>query len=402
MKIRVILNHRLIFLVVAVALLGSMASAEVLYVDDINGNDAHPGTEDRPLRSIARAAVMVNNGKEPGPTTIRIKPGAYCITETVMFENSRRYSEDDRLIIEAMVLPDEKDWTPAMMPVVLSTVKGEGSSTEKHAIAIRVEVNHATVRGIKFLGNPRPRTWGYSIFRMNKGLDDLAVTQCLFVGDEQALPYNCPICANGQGLVVDHCIFYKCDIPAIFWDAEGGLSRRNAMRYCIVDGADVAAVWTCQTDLDFDFQHNIITRSQYFWMRAPNNKKKYVVRDCVVTDNKHDSGFGTASAIYGQAGPDVTFNEKNVIRTGKIQLQKPSVTPEALSVVRPREYLHVVPGTLGSDLGAGLFIESSRSAKTASELFIAPQGHTSETIRNDKEAAAKIIAFLDRHLLKKP
>lgn len=224
------LNCRLVFLVAVIAISAPMVNAEVLYVDDTNGNDANPGTD-----------------------------------------------------------------------------------TEKHAIAIKVEVNHTTVQGIKFLGNPRPRTWGYSIFRMNKGLNDLVVTQCMFVGDEQAQPYSCPICANGQGLVVDHCIFYMCDIPAIFWDAEGGVSRGNAMRYCIV------------------------------------------------TDNKYDSGFGTASAIYGQAGPDVTFDEKKVIKTGMIQLQKALVTPEALSVVRPRGYLHVAGGTLGDELGAGLFKEAANT-----------------------------------------
>jgi len=355
MNRRVELNCRLAFLAAVLTILTPIINAEVLYVDDINGNDTNPGTGDKPLRTIARAATIVNDNEEPGPTTIKIKPGAYFITETVAFENSRMYTKNKRFVIEATVLPDDKNWTPAMMPVVLSTVKGEGSTTEKHALAIRVEVNHATVRGIKFLGNPRPRTWGYSIFRMNKGLEDLVVSQCMFIGDEQAMPYNCPICANGQGLVVDHCIFYKCDIPAIFWDAEGGVSRGNAMRYCIVDGADIAAVWVCQTDTDFDFHHNIITRSQYVWMRAPNNKKKYVVSDCVITDNKYDSGFGTASKIYGQSGPEVTVEEKNVIKTGTIQLQKAVVTPEALSVVRPRGYLHVIPNTPGSELGAGLF-----------------------------------------------
>ena len=361
MKRREELNCRLVLLVTVIAILAPLVNAEVLYVDDTNGNDANPGTENKPVRTITRAAAIVNESEEPGPTTIKIRPGAYCITETVVFENSRLYSKNKRFIIEATVLPDDKDWIPAMMPVVLSTVKGEGSSTEKHAIAMKVEVNHATVRGIKFLGNPRPRTWGYSIFRMNKGLNDLIVTQCMFVGDEQALPYNSPICANGQGLVVDHCIFYQCDIPVIFWDAEGGLSRGNAMRYCIVDGADIAAVWTCQTDIDFDFHHNIITRSQYFWMRAPNNKKKYIVRDCIVTDNKYDSGFGTASAIYGQTGPEVAFEEKNVIRRGTVQLEKTLVTPESLSVVRPRGYLHVVAGTPGCELGAGLFKKAANT-----------------------------------------
>ena len=386
MKRRDTLNYRLIFLVAVVTILAPIINAEVLYVDETNGNDANPGTEDKPVCTIARAAAMVNGSMEPGPTIIKIMPGAYCITEMVVFENSRRYSENERFVIEATVLPDDKDWTPAKMPIVLSTVKGEGSSTEKHAIALKIEVNHATVRGIKFLGNPRPRTWGYSIFRMGKGLDDLVVTQCMFVGDEQALPYNCPICANGQGLVVDHCIFYKCDIPAIFWDAEGGLSRGNVMRYCIVDGADIAAVWTCQTDIDFDFHHNIITRSQYFWMRAPNNKKKYIVRDCIVTDNKYDSGYGTAAQIFGQTGPEVTFEEKNVIKEGAIELEKVLVTPEALSVVRPREYLHVVPGTLGSDLGAGLFTESVRGTK------IKEQGYRKETYAYKEMDGQEILA----------
>lgn len=361
MNLRNTLDFRLLVLIAVITILSPVVNAEVLYVDDTNGNDENPGTEDKPLRTFARVAALVNDNKEPGPTTIKIKPGAYCITETVAFENSRQYLENKRFVIEAMILPDDEEWTPAMMPVVLSTVKGEGSSTEKHAIALKIEVNHATVRGIKFLGNPRPRTWGYSIFRMGKGLDDLVVTQCMFVGDEQALPYNCPICANGQGLVVDHCLFYMCDIPAIFWDAEGGISKGNAMRYCIVDGADIAAVWTCQTDVDFDFHHNIITRSQYFWMRAPNNKKKYMVHDCIVTDNKYASGFGTASAISGQTGPEVTFEEKNVIKRGTIQLEKALVTPEALSVVRPRGYLHIIPDTLGSELGAGLFRKAANT-----------------------------------------
>jgi hypothetical protein len=354
MKIKM-LTSSFIFMILAISILAQGVIAEVLYVDSQSSNDANPGTKDRPVRTIARAAAIVNDSNESGPTTIRIEPGAYCVTEMVVFENSRQYTNDKRFIIEATVLPDEPNWTPALMPVVLSTVKGEGPNTEKHAIALKIEVSHATVRGIKFLGNPRPRTWGYSIFRANKGLEDLIVTQCLFVGDEQALPYNCPICANGQSLVVDHCIFYKCDIPAIFWDAEGGISKGNAMRYCIIDGADIAAVWTCQTAEDFDFHHNSITRGQYFWMRAPDNQRKYRINDCIVTDNKYNSGYGTASAINGQTGPEVTFDEKNVIREGTIQLEKAIVTADALSVVRPRGYLHIAPGTLGSDLGAGLF-----------------------------------------------
>ncbi len=152
-----------IFVVLVIAILVQGAAAEVLYVDDTKGNDVNPGTKEKPARTIAKAAAIANNSTEPGPTTIKIEPGAHCVEETVEFKNSRQYTKDNRLIIEATVLPDDPNWTPALMPVVLSTVKGDGTETEKHAMALKIEVNHATVRGIKFLGNPRPMTWGYSV-----------------------------------------------------------------------------------------------------------------------------------------------------------------------------------------------------------------------------------------------
>jgi pimeloyl-ACP methyl ester carboxylesterase len=334
--------------------------AEIVYVDSDRGNDTCSGRQDQPVQTIARAAQIVNSSSDPGPTTVRLAPGVYCISETVAFENSRAYAADKRFVIEAAVLPDANDWTPARMPVVISMVQGQGSDTKKFAAALKVEVSHATVRGIKFLGNPRGDTWGYSLFRTGKHLDDLIVTQCLFVGDE-ALPYNIPIIANGQGLLVDHCVFYKCDIPVIFWDAEGGVSRGNAMRYCIVDGADIAALWVCQTADDFEFRHNVITRSQYVWMRAPKNQTTYTMRDCIITDNRYDSGYGTAERVSGPSGPEAPFQQENVVRNGTITLVKPVMTPEALSV-RPRDYLHVAPGSPGYDLGAGLFTRPSLPA----------------------------------------
>ena len=83
------LNRRLIFLVIVVALLGSMVNAEVLYVDDTNGNDAYPGTEDKPLRSIARAAVMVNNSKKPGRASSASMMAMPAKNQTSQGENVR-------------------------------------------------------------------------------------------------------------------------------------------------------------------------------------------------------------------------------------------------------------------------------------------------------------------------
>ncbi len=107
-----------------VAMAGTASRAEIVYVDSERGSDAHSGRQEQPVRTLARAAQIVNEADEPGPTTVRLAPGAYCVTEMVAFENSREYTADSRFVIEANILPDAKEWTPAMMPVVISTVQG--------------------------------------------------------------------------------------------------------------------------------------------------------------------------------------------------------------------------------------------------------------------------------------
>ncbi len=73
--------------------------------------------------------------------------------------------------------------------------------------------------------------------------------------------------------------------------------------------------------------------------------------DCVVTNNKYYSGYGVASGPTGQTGSEVTYDEKNVIKEGEVVLEKDKGS---------RHYLHPVPGTLGYDLGAGLFKKSEK------------------------------------------
>ena len=70
------------------------------------------------------------------------------------------------------------------------------------------------------------------------------------------------------------------------------------------------------------------------------------MHDCIVTENRYYSGYGVESGPTGQTGPEVTYDEENIIKEGKIVLEK---NKEA------RNYLHVAGGTLGSELGAGLF-----------------------------------------------
>jgi hypothetical protein len=212
---------------------------------------------------------------------------------------------------------------------------------------MKIKISHVTIRGLKFLGNPLPNNWHCPLECLGNDLKDVLVMQCLFAGDSDTLRIYCAVITDGSQFVVDHCIFHDCHACAVFWDGERGVvSKQNAMRYCIVDGARIAGVWTCDTDEDFEFHNNIVTRSEYFWMRKRGAPKQYRVADCVITDNTNYSGYGIESGPIGKTGPEIVFAEKSVVKEGNVVLEKKNTS---------RNYLHAVPGALGSELGAGLF-----------------------------------------------
>jgi len=77
-----------------------------------------------------------------------------------------------------------------------------------------------------------------------------------------------------------------------------------------------------------------------------------VIAETIYVDGRsgEDENSGTKERpvrTVGRAtGPEVTYEEKNLVKKGTVVLEKDK---------RTRNYLHVVEGTFGSDLGAGLF-----------------------------------------------
>jgi hypothetical protein len=343
-------KYRIVFAMLIIAILAPMITAEVLYVDGIMGNDNNPGTKEKPLCTLGKAAILVNNNPSSGPTNIKILPGIYNLTQAVVFNNSRLYTEKERLTIEAAVLPDDLGWKPQFMPMIFSTEDlrdREKPDLITGTYGIKIKLSHVTIRGLKFLGSPIPKNMYAPIERINRGLEDQLVTQCMFVGDRDSFNIYCPAIATGHKFVVDHCIFHNCYASAVFWDGPEGISgKNNAMRYCIVDGGFVSGVWTCQTSDDFEFHHNIVTDTEYFWMRKKiESPIRYKLNDCIINVKKF-SGYGVESGPIGETGAEVTYDRTNVIEGTRISL---------VDDKNKRDYMHVVPGTFGSDLGAGLF-----------------------------------------------
>ena len=105
---------RFLLTVLTVAVLATGALAETVYVDARNGSDKNPGTKDKSVRTVGRVAEMVNSSSGQGSTTIKIAPGIYNLAESVEFIGTGQYTENERLVIEATVLPDDPQWKPAL------------------------------------------------------------------------------------------------------------------------------------------------------------------------------------------------------------------------------------------------------------------------------------------------
>jgi hypothetical protein len=330
-----------------------LVSAEVIHVDSRKGQDANPGSAEDPLRSLAKASEIVNGSSEPGPTTIRLAPGRYDLDETVLIANRRLYTETDRLTIEAAVLPGDPNWLPHLMPVIVSKQVPKASSpgnSVTETYSLKIKVSHVTVRGLKFLGNAASDNWHNCVERVGDRLDDLLVTQCVFEGDRSGADIYCATLATGNRFVMDHCVFRGCGACVVFWEGLEGIAGRGcAMRHCIVDHAYLSGVWTCRTAEDLEFHHNVVTDSEYVWLRKPGDTQTYRLRRCVTVNNRHESGYDVASGPIGPTDETVRFDREQVIQEGVVLFDTDKTS---------RTYGHIAEHSIGNDLGAGLFIST--------------------------------------------
>ncbi len=330
-----------VFLVVSV--FASVAFAETLHLDGRVGQDSNPGTQEAPLRTIAEAAKRVSDSSKAGPATILIAPGRYDLSQYVLFAGGREFTNQARLTIRASILPDDPNWRPALMPTILSSERPEAGRAPSETYSLKVKTSHVTVEGLKFQGNALANNMHCCIERIGTDMDDLLVRQCMFMGTPGESNIYCATLATGDRFVVEHCVFSKCHACTVYWDGLAGIGGEGCgMRYCIVSGALISGVWTCQTAEDFEFHHNVVANSAYVWMRKPGDRQKYRIRDCEVVGNQHFSGYGVASGPSGQTGTEVTFDRDNIVTDGRL-------------VFASEDCTHVAEASVGHDYGVGLF-----------------------------------------------
>jgi len=180
----------------------------------------------------------------------------------------------------------------------------------------------------------------YPIVWQGANLEDLLITQCLFVGDYQILPLHLAIYAVGNNVVVDHCVFYNCKVGVLYVNYQPEETTGNALTNNLFIGSYGAAVWIMNTSEDFVFEGNSIVNS--------NDNKKYKIQNSLFANNLELVGVGEGALLNFSKlsinslewGPKVNLSGKNL----PINLDQSK-----------KDYLHILPHNLTRNINSGLF-----------------------------------------------
>mgnify|MGYP000001540810 FL=1 len=337
---------------------------EMIYVNANSGNDNAAGSQMAPLKSLSEAAKRVNKLSGKGGIQVLLSEGTYGLAETATFNPTQWvFSKQDRLEIRAEILPDSSAWEPNKMPIIVSTMPFKLERDDKKVITggsnygILIESSHATIQGLRILGEPvheKPKAGvlvrNYPIVWEGKNLSDLRVTQCLFLGNQFALPNHLGILSNGKQLEVDHCVFYGVKDAVVMWNAP---AEQSSMHHNLILNSYGAAVWTWSTTPDFKFYNNVMSGINVMWVLEKEAKNAYQIQNSMVIGYNQLVNQGGGPQDFGtSADPKKLMYGSDFVlqKTGGLSIEEDQTS---------RYYLQLKPGTLGTSYGAGLFYKSS-------------------------------------------
>ncbi|MDD2304720.1 MAG: hypothetical protein PHP53_08490 [Prolixibacteraceae bacterium] len=362
MRTKILLRAIVIVILTTIQTVAYSQSSIEFFINEINGNDQKPGTKEQPLKTLNKAADLVNLANGKGAITVYLSEGIYGLDATATFHPANwHFTKEQRLTIRAEVLPDDANWDPGKMPVIVSTMPlnfkpyGNNDPLGGTSYGIQIETEHVTIQGLRVLGTPvheRPKDGmvrrNYPIVREGRNLDDLRITQCLFMGDRQAIPNHLAILASGQGVVVDHCIFYHCKDAVVFWFSDEP-AKNCEVHHNLFIGNYGANVWSWSAAEDLKFYNNVVTDTNVFWILNRDEKTSFSLSNSLISGYTELVDKGGGPAGFGEkADPAKLKLGKDVIlkKEGKLQIEEDQTK---------RNYLHLVSGTPGSELKAGLF-----------------------------------------------
>lgn len=331
-----------------------------IYVNANSGKNNNDGSQSSPLQTLNEATKRINNAKGKGAITIYLSKAIYGMAETADINPVNwEFTKESRLIIRAEVLPDDTGWNPSDMPVLLSTMPFSVEKNEKNEVTggqnfgILIQSSHVTIQGLRILGEPVHETpskgiliRNYPIVWEGKNLEDLRITQCLFIGNKYAIPNHLGVLSNGKNLEVDHCVFYAVKDAVVMWNSP---ASNSSFHHNVIIDSYGGIVWTWAATEDFKFYNNVISNANVLWMLNKDEKLGYSIENSIIVGYHSLVNKGGGAHGFGEkANPAKIKIAKNVIIKNKGKL-------EIVDDQTSKFYLHIKPGTLGSNLGAGLF-----------------------------------------------
>lgn len=322
--------------------------SQTIYVDAVKGSRQGRGTITDPLAGIEQAIALASGFGGEEPVIIKIAPGLYTVSQEMEIRTGKKENDTTHYFIESTIMPDDEGWTPEKMPIIQSVSTNNSSVQFVHCVGFLVAKNNVHFRGLKFLGNANPIVkYYYPITRENPEAKGLEISQCYFVGEKNSAAIQGAIYAHGSGLMVDHSIFFNCKNALLLFLSIKNLSVTN----CIINGSYEAAVWFGPYLEPFVFKNNIVTHCNFFWLRAKNTQPAYTFSNSIIAGNDHYLGY-FGNPLEAATGDSV--NEVHVQKTGKLLFSE--VRTEGL----PADYLNLIPGSDGLELGAGIFKKSKK------------------------------------------
>lgn len=342
---------------------GQIPDDKNIYIHPEYGNNSDSGSRESPLKTLDEAARRVNQANGKGAINIVLSEGIYGLDATVTFHPVNwHFTRGDRLTIKAEILPDDSNWNPGKMPVIVSTMPlnfkpyGNDDPLKGASYGIQIETSHVTIQGLRLLETPvheRPADGyakrNYPIAREGRNLDDLRITQCLFLGGRHAIPNHVAIIASGHGVVVDHCVFYNVKDAVVFWESDRP-SENSEMHHNLIVDSYGAAIWSWSLAENFKYYNNVVSNSNVFWVLDSEEENEFTLSNSVLIGYNELVNKGGGPQHFGTpANPEkLKFGEDMIIEEEGIL--------EIIEDQTSRQYLQLKPGSVGAELGAGLFM----------------------------------------------
>ena len=229
----------------------------------------------------------------------------------------------------------------------------KGEITGGQNFGILIQNSHVTIQGLRVLGEPVHENPAKGILVRNypivwdgKNLEDLRITQCLFMGNKLAIPNHLAVLSNGKALEVDHCVFYGVKDAVVMWNSP---ANNSSMHHNLVIDSYGGIVWTWSATPDFKFYNNVISNANVLWILNKDEKDAFLIENSIIVGyNTYVNKGGGPQGFGDAAKPEKLKKGENIVLKKKGNL-------EIIDDQTSKLYLHIKPGTLGSNLGAGLF-----------------------------------------------